>query len=72
MVVLAFLTDPGVVRRIPAHLKLPTVVPAVARARSSASPFGFELTEEGFGSSSAEAEIGPNSDGSEPSVQPPP
>ena len=49
MVVLAFLTDPAVVAKILGHLGLPTTAPALAPARSSGSPLGFELRWDGFG-----------------------
>jgi hypothetical protein len=39
MVVLAFLTDPAVLRRILTHLSLPTAPPPLAPARSSATDF---------------------------------
>jgi len=47
MTVLAFLTDPEVVKKILAHLKLPICPPALVRARSTGAPLGFQLGEEG-------------------------
>ena len=45
MAVLAFLTDPAVVQKILRHLGLATADPAVAKARSTAPPLGFELPD---------------------------
>ena len=46
MTVLAFLTDPEVVRKILAHLRLPTSPPPLASARSSGTPMQFDLGED--------------------------
>ena len=47
MVVVAFLTDPKVVRRILEHLKLPSVPPHVAASwQSTAAPVGRSAAEE--------------------------
>jgi hypothetical protein len=43
MVVLAFLTDPGVVSRILRHLGLPIVAPMLAPARRAGEAEGFEM-----------------------------
>ncbi len=46
MVILAFLSDPEVVRKILRHLGLPSSPPALAPARSSGRTMGFALPEE--------------------------
>ena len=54
MVVLAFLTNPDILRKILGHLGLPTTAPAVTKARSSVSPLGFDLPEPDPGSEPAQ------------------
>lgn len=73
MVVLAFLTDPGVVSRILRHLGLPTVAPALAPARPRREAEGFELEggEEAIGASAEEAESGARHGRAPPSRPPP-
>ena len=71
MTVLAFLTDPEVVRRIPVHLGWPTAAPPTSKARSSEPQLGFELPPvEGR---EVEAEEGGRSAGEDGSrIRPPP
>jgi hypothetical protein len=71
MTVLACITDPEVVRKILAHLKLPTCPPPLARARRTAEPLGFELGEECL-SATAGVEAGEDPDAGEISGRSPP
>lgn len=57
LVVLAFLTDPEVVRKILACLGLPTSAPARAKAGSSDPPLGFDLPDEHIESDRTEGSI---------------
>jgi hypothetical protein len=45
MIVLAFLTDPEVVRKILLHLKLPTLPPLVAKVRVAGSTLAFPVAQ---------------------------
>jgi hypothetical protein len=78
MVVLALLSDPEVVGKILRHLGLPTTVPALAPARSSAVPskggrsLGFVLPEEDGASVREEGDTVEDSGEPEPSIRPPP
>jgi hypothetical protein len=72
MVVLAFLTDPEVVRKILAHLGLPTAAPVVAKARSSAPALGFDLPEMDCFPDRSEGKEGEDSGVEDDRIRPPP
>jgi hypothetical protein len=78
MIVLALLSDPEVVGKILLHLGLPTTVPALAPARSSAVPsrggrsLGFVLPEEDGASAREVGDTVEDSGDPEPSIRPPP
>ena len=60
MIVLAFLTDPEVVRKILTHLKLPTLPPPVARPRVTGSALALPLSAgEGMASDGEEDDAAP-------------
>lgn len=71
MVVLAFLSDPEVVG-ILKHLGLPTTVPALAPARSSAPAHAFALPEEGATSAPDDGAAAGDFGEPKPSIRPPP
>jgi hypothetical protein len=72
MIVLAFLSDPEVVHKILSHLGIPTCVPALAPARSSARALAFVLPEEDVVSAREEGDDAGDAGVPEPAIRPPP
>ena len=72
MVVLAFLTDPQVVRKILKHLGLPATAPPLVRSRSLGRVLGFALAEEEGASTGEWGDEGDGSGTPVPPIRPPP
>ena len=72
MVVLAFLSDPAVVKKMLDHLALPAIAPALAPARSSGRALGFALPEEHSASDREDGDDAGDSGAPEPPIRPPP
>jgi hypothetical protein len=71
MTVLAFITDPDVIRRILSHLHLPTSPPPLAKARIAGTALAFPL-EEGELLALEPVDRATEADGAEECGRPPP